>query len=73
MSVTFCVWNAVISLSTAELKSTMCDSDQGNRGIGNWEWSGMERNKNNKNKNKGKMRYHRRDCLQVLGGLPVDM
>ena len=42
--VTFCVWNVVISLSTAELKSTMCDGDRGNRGVGNWEWSGVEQN-----------------------------
>ena len=69
MSVTFRVWNAVISLSTAEPKSAMHDGDRGNRGVGNWERSGVERNgaersgternKNNKNKNKGKMRYHR--------------
>ena len=73
MSVMFHVWNAVIYLSTAELKSAMRDSDQGNRGIGSWEWSGMEQNgtewnrmeqnrtewnMKNKNKNKGKMQYH---------------
>ena len=45
MLVTSCVWNAVIYLSTAEPKSAMHDSDQGNRGIGNWEWSGVERNR----------------------------
>ena len=45
MSVTFCVWKAVISLSMAELKSAMRDGDWGNRGIGNWEWSGVERNR----------------------------
>ena len=39
---TFCVWNAVIYLSTAELKSAMHDGDQGNRGIRSWEWSGVE-------------------------------
>ena len=44
MSVTFHVWNAVISLSMAELKSTMCDGDRGNRGVGNQEWSGVEQN-----------------------------
>ena len=38
----FCVWNVVIYLSMVEPKSTMCDSDQGNRGIRNQEWSGME-------------------------------
>ena len=64
MSVMFRVWNAVISLSMVEPKSVMCDGDWGNRGVGNWEWSGVERNgveqsgternKNNKNKNKGK-------------------
>ena len=40
MSGTFRVWNVVICLSTAELKSMMRDGDRGNRGIGNWEWSG---------------------------------
>ena len=44
MSVTFCVWNVVMSLSMAEPKSMMRDGDQGNRGIGNQEWSGVERN-----------------------------
>ena len=44
MSVMFCVWNAVISLSTAEPKSAMRDGDRGNRGVGNWEWSGVEQN-----------------------------
>ena len=59
MSVMSCVWNAVIYLSTVELKSMMHDGDQGNRGIGSGaEWSGTEQNKDNKNKNKGKMRYH---------------
>ena len=33
MSVMSCVWNAVIYLSTAELKSAMRNGDQGNRGI----------------------------------------
>ena len=70
MSVTFCVWNAVISLSTAEPKSAMRDGNQGNRGIGNWEWSRMEQNKNNKNKNKGKMRYHRTYIHMVAYKLP---
>ena len=42
MSVTFCVWDAVIYLSMVELKSVMCDGDRGNRGIGSWEWSGVE-------------------------------
>ena len=45
MSVTFCVWNAVIYLSTAEPKSAMHNGDQGNRGIGNREWSGVEWNR----------------------------
>ena len=45
MSVTFRVWNAVISLSTAEPKSVMHDGDQGNRGVGNWEWSRVEWNR----------------------------
>ena len=45
MLVTSRVWNAVIYLSMVELKSAMCDSDQGNRGIGDWEWSGTERNR----------------------------
>ena len=44
MSVTFRVWNAVIYLSTAELKSAMRDGDRGNRGVGNRERSGVERN-----------------------------
>ena len=44
MLVTFCVWNVVISLSMVELKSVMCNSNQGNRGVRNWEWSGMEWN-----------------------------
>ena len=43
MSVTFHVWNAVISLSMVELKSAMRDGDRGNRGIGNRE-SGVEQN-----------------------------
>ena len=42
MSVTFRVWDAVIYLSTAELKSVMRDSDQGNRGIRSRKWSGVE-------------------------------
>ena len=42
MSVTFCVWDAVIYLSTVEPKSAMCDGNWGNRGIGSWEWSGVE-------------------------------
>ena len=59
MLVTSCVWNVVIYLSTAEPKSVMCNSDQGNRRIGSGvEQSGMEWNKNNKNRNKGKMQYH---------------
>ena len=65
MSVTFRVWNAVISLSTAELKSTMRDGDQGNRGVRNQEWSGVERNGAERSgiriiriKIKEKMRYH---------------
>ena len=45
MSGTFRVWNAVIYLSTAEPKSAMRDSDRGNRGIRNREWSGVERNR----------------------------
>ena len=45
MSVMFCVWNAVIYLSTAEPKSVMRDGDWGNRGIGNREWSGTEQNR----------------------------
>ena len=45
MSGTFHVWNAVIYLSTAELKSAMRDGNQGNRGIGNREWSGVEWNR----------------------------
>ena len=45
LSVTFRVWNAVIYLSTAELKSAMHDSNRGNRGIGNQESSGVERNR----------------------------
>ena len=45
MSVTFHVWDAVIYLSTAEPKSAMHDGDRGNRGIGNWKWSGVERHK----------------------------
>ena len=44
MSVMFHVWNAVISLSTAEPKSAMHNGDWGNRGVGNREWSGVERN-----------------------------
>ena len=44
MLVTFHVWDAVIYLSTAEPKSMMCNSDWGNRGVGNWEWSRMEQN-----------------------------
>ena len=44
MLVTFRVWNAVMSLSMAEPKSVMRNGDQGNRGIGNREWSGVERN-----------------------------
>ena len=44
MSVMFHVWNVVISLSMAEPKSTMRDSDWGNRGVGNQEWSGVEQN-----------------------------
>ena len=44
MSVMFRVWNAVIYLSMAEPKSAMRDGDQGNRGIGNREWSRVERN-----------------------------
>ena len=66
MLVTFCVWNAVIYLSTVEPKSVMRDGNQGNRGIRNWEWSGTEWNKNNKNKNKGKMRYHHNDSPQFM-------
>ena len=65
MSVTFCVWNAVISLSTAEPKSVMRNSDQGNRGVGNQEWSGVEQNGAEQSgiriiriKIKEKMRYH---------------
>ena len=47
--VTFCVWDVVIYLSTADPKSVMCDGDWGNRGIGSrkWsrvEWHGAERN-----------------------------
>ena len=45
MSVTFHIWDAVIYLSTVELKSTMRDGDWGNRGIGSWEWSGVERHR----------------------------
>ena len=45
MSVTFCVWNVVIYLSTVELKSVMCNGNWGNRGIGSWEWSGVEWNR----------------------------
>ena len=45
MSGTFRVWNAVIYLSTVELKSAMRDGNRGNRGIGNWEWSGVEWNR----------------------------
>ena len=41
---TFCVWYAVIYLSTAELKGVMCDSNWGNRRIGSWKWSGVEWN-----------------------------
>ena len=44
MSVMSCVWNAVIYLSTVELKSMMHDGDWGNRGIGSQEWSGVEWN-----------------------------
>ena len=44
MSVTFHVWNAVIYLSMVELRSMMCDSDWGNRGIKCWEWSTVEQN-----------------------------
>ena len=43
MSVTFRVWDAVIYLSTAELKSAMRNGDWGNRGIGSWKWSRVER------------------------------
>ena len=42
MSVTFRVWDVVIYLSTAGPKSVMRNGDWGNRGIGNWEWSGVE-------------------------------
>ena len=45
MSVTFHVWNAVISLSMVEPKSAMHNSDRGNRGVRNWEWSGVEQNR----------------------------
>ena len=67
MLVTFRVWNVVISLSTVEPKSAMCNGDQGNRGVENWEWSGVEQNRAEwsgiriiriKIKIKEKMRYH---------------
>ena len=45
MSVMSRVWNAVIYLSTVEPKSTMRNSDWGNRGIRNQEWSGVEQNR----------------------------
>ena len=45
MLVTFHVWNAVIYLSTAEPKSVMRNSDWGNRGIRNQEWSRVEQNR----------------------------
>ena len=45
MLVTFRVWDVVIYLSMVELKSVMCDSDQGNRGIRSRKWSGMEWNR----------------------------
>ena len=41
MLVMFHVWNAVIYLSMAELKSMMCNGNRGNRGIRNQEWSGI--------------------------------
>ena len=41
----FHVWNAVISLSTVEPKSAMHNGNQGNRGLGNWEWSRVEWNR----------------------------
>ena len=40
-----CVWNVVTYLSTVEPKSTMCDGNWGNRGIGSQEWSGVEQNR----------------------------
>ena len=45
MSVMSHVWNVVIYLSMAEPKSAMRNSDQGNRGIGDWEWSRVEWNR----------------------------
>ena len=45
MSVTSCAWNPVIYLSTAELRSVMCNGDQGNRGIRCQEWSRVEWNR----------------------------
>ena len=45
MLVMFRVWNVVIYLSTAEPRSMMHDSDQGNRGIRCQEWSAVEWNR----------------------------
>ena len=45
---TFHVWHAVIYLSMAELKGTMHNSDQGNRGIGCQKWSRVNRTEQNR-------------------------